>query len=256
METVELPDAPLAYERLGEGTGQQIIWAHGWMNSHGALVPLARSLERQYAHFLVDFPGFGVSPLPPVPWGTADYADHAAQWLKTLPEGRRIWVGHSFGCRVGIQLAARHPGLVDGLFLISAAGLPRQLSLGKKIGRRSRVYTFKLLKRLLPFESGREWLRQKFGSRDYREAGALRPIFVKVVSENLTGPAERIQCPVHLVYGERDTETPPEIGQRFARIIPNASFSLLPTYDHYSILAEGRYQVLHQLKEFMEKIPG
>ena len=55
----------------------------------------------------------------------ADYADAFAEWLSTLPRARRIWIGHSFGCRVGLQLAARHPATVDGLFLIAAAGLPR-----------------------------------------------------------------------------------------------------------------------------------
>src|SRR5205814_7524349 len=50
------------------------------------------------------FPGFGESPLPPTAWGTADYADAVAEWLGGLAPARCIWIGHSFGSRVGLRL--------------------------------------------------------------------------------------------------------------------------------------------------------
>jgi pimeloyl-ACP methyl ester carboxylesterase len=105
-----------------------LIWGHGWGHTHRALLPLAESLRRVAPSALVDFPGFGESPIPPGPWGTEDYADAMAEWLAGLGTTRRVWIGHSFGSRVGLQLAARHPELVQGLFLIAAAGLPRQRS--------------------------------------------------------------------------------------------------------------------------------
>src|SRR5579864_6491568 len=102
----------------------RLIWAHGWGHTHRALLPLAQAMRPATDSWLVDLPGFGDSPLPPGPWGTEDYADAMAEWLATLPPGRKIWIGHSFGCRVGLQLAARHPQAVEALFLIAAAGLP------------------------------------------------------------------------------------------------------------------------------------
>src|SRR5882724_9364418 len=94
-----------------------LVWGHGWSQSGLALQPMAESLARFAFSSLIDFPGFGSSPMPPEVWGTAEYADAVANWLGSLPPRRRIWVGYSFGCRVGIQIAARHPGLLSGMIL-------------------------------------------------------------------------------------------------------------------------------------------
>jgi pimeloyl-ACP methyl ester carboxylesterase len=130
QETVRAGGAELAVFHLDSQPGTAsplLVWAHGWGHTHANLLPLAEAMRPSAESALIDFPGFGASPLPPEVWGTAEYADAVAEWLATLPPGRRLWVAHSFGCRVGLQLAARHPGAVDGLFLIAAAGLrPRR----------------------------------------------------------------------------------------------------------------------------------
>ena len=99
----------------------------------------------------MDFPGFGESPRPVAEWGTADYADASAGLLESLPNGHRIWVGHSFGCRVGIQLAARHSEIIDALFLVAAAGLPRRRSRLSQFRIKSKIALYKGL-HALPFE--------------------------------------------------------------------------------------------------------
>ena len=123
-----------------------VIWAHGWGQDHHAFLALAQSLERAAHHTLIDFPGFGLSPPPAEAWDTADYADAVAEWLATLPRGRRIWVGHSFGCRVGLRLAARHPEAVDAMVLAAAAGLQRRRSFPEKLRFSIRIRLFKALK--------------------------------------------------------------------------------------------------------------
>jgi pimeloyl-ACP methyl ester carboxylesterase len=97
-------------------------------------------------------------------------------------------------------------------------------------------------------------LQGKFGSADYRTAGPLRPILVKVVGEDLSDVARQVRCPVKLLYGARDTETPPEIGRRLARLMPDAEFSELPRLDHYSILSTGTHQLQHQIQQFIARI--
>ena len=98
------------------GTPQQdrlhLVWGHGWGQSAATLMPLAETLKSFASSSLVDFPGFGKSSNPPESWGTAEYADFIAEWMKGLRASGSIWIGHSFGGRVGIQLAARHPKLV------------------------------------------------------------------------------------------------------------------------------------------------
>ena len=255
MQIVHPLGIELAFQQLGAEPKtdiSQVIWAHGWMQSHVALLPLAKSLEKTGSHLLVDFPGFGHSPAPPKAWGTKAYAEHIAAWLKSFSCNKRIWVGHSFGCRVGIQIAALYPDLIDGLFLIAAPGLPNRRSLWKQFKIKAKIYSYKSLKRLVPFGISANWLKNQFGSQDYRSAGILRPTFTKVVSEDLTGIAKRVHCPVYLVYGDEDKETPFYIGQQYAKCMQKASFFLLHRYDHCNILTQGKYQVANRLKAFLE----
>jgi pimeloyl-ACP methyl ester carboxylesterase len=231
-----------------------LIWAHGWGHTHAALLPLARAMRRSARSILFDFPGFGASPLPPGPWSTADYADAVAEWLGGLAPARRVWIGHSFGTRVGLQLAARHPELLDGLFLIAAAGLPPRRALVARGRVAARRWAFRLARQFTPEGPARDRLRDRFGSADYRQAGPLRPILVKAVSEDLTAAAEAVHCPAMLIYGDRDRETPPEIGQRLNALMPRSRLVVLRGFDHWSVLTEGHHQIVQRLGEFMEQL--
>jgi pimeloyl-ACP methyl ester carboxylesterase len=232
-----------------------LIWAHGWGHTHANLLPLVQTVGPAAGSLLLDLPGFGASPLPPFAWSTADYADAAAEWLSDLSEPRRIWVGHSFGTRVGLQLAARHPQSIDGLFLIAAAGLPPRRSPMQRARLAIRHWTFRAVRSLLPEGPQRDRLRARFGSADYRQAAPeLRAILVKAVNENLTAAARAVRCPTMLVYGADDRETPPEIGERLHRLIPQSRLLVLRGFDHWNVLTEGRHQIAQRLSEFMEQV--
>src|SRR4029078_9662753 len=131
--------------------------------------------------------------------------------------------------------AARHPDKVRGLFLIAAAGIPRHRNFRELLVRRARRVAFRTAMLAVREEDARERLRMKFGSADYRPAGALRPTFVKVVSGHLSDIAATIRCPVRLVYGENDRETPPEIGHRLQSMIPGRELAVLKGQDHFRL---------------------
>ena len=255
MPVTRTAKADIHYTLSGKADGPGFLWAHGWGQNHKAFEPLASSFFAMGRHILVDLPGFGESPLPPDAWGTADYADAMADFLRQHTDGPVIWVGHSFGCRVGIQLAARHPDLVKGVFLIAAAGLKRKRSFLSALSLKLRIMLYKALKLLVPPAQPRERLLARFGSRDYAKADPkLRQILVKTVNEDLSEQARAVSCPAMLVYGAADTETPPEIGLRLQRLIPDAELLLLDGQDHYTVLGDGRYPVAAALKKFIEKV--
>jgi pimeloyl-ACP methyl ester carboxylesterase len=231
-----------------------LVWAHGWGHTHANLLPLAEAMRRAAPSVLLDLPGFGASPMPPAAWGTADYADAIAEWLGGVPAARRVWVAHSFGCRIGLQLAARHPELLDGLFLIAAAGLPPRRSPLQRARAAARRGAFRLLRALTPEGPARERLRQRFGSADYRAAGALRPILVKAVTEDLSAAARAVRVPAVLIYGDRDRETPPGLGERLNKLMPGSRLVVLRGFDHWSVLTDGRHQIVERLGEFMEQV--
>ncbi len=231
-----------------------LVWGHGWGQSGAAMMPLAETLKPFGYSSLLDFPGFGKSLKPPDTWGTAEYADCVAEWLKSLAQPRIIWLGHSFGGRVGLQLAARHPELVAGMVLIASAGLKRQRSFSERVYFAARRTAFKTAKRFTREGPQLDALRKRFGSSDYQSAGALRPVFVRVVGEDLTDVARAVRCPTLLIYGANDSETPPEIGRRLQQLIAASELTILEGFNHWSVLSDGRHQVALKVRKFLERV--
>ena len=229
----------------------ELIWAHGWGQSSQSFMHLARALERDCASTVLDLPGFGAAAMPPAHWGTAEYADAIAQWLAGLPPQPRIWIGHSFGCRVGIQLAARHPGVIDGAVLIAAAGLQRRRTAWQAVSLKARIQAFKLAKFLVRTDAGRQRLYALFGSADARNAGPMRAVFTRTVNEDLSSTAQNVSCRTLLLYGRDDQDTPPEIGERLHRLIPHSDLLVLTGFDHHTILSTGQHQVINEIRKFI-----
>ncbi len=237
--------------------GAQLIWGHGWGHSGSSLVALAETLK-PFAHSrLIDFPGFGNSPLPSTTWGTAEYADSVAAWLKSLDLPPVVWIGHSFGGRVGLQLAAQHGELLKGMVLIASAGLPRQKSLLERTKLAIKKTAFNAVRAVLPADTDLSRFRDRMGSPDYRSAGTMRPVLNRVIKEDLSEVAKAVGCPTLLLYGENDRETPPEIGQRLSELIPHrrADLIILRNFGHLDILTAGRHQVALRIRTFLESLP-
>ncbi len=232
-----------------------LTWLHGWGQDHRAFLPAAGLFENVAENHLYDLPGFGASPLPPTGAGSADYANILLKERGQARAAKHILIGHSFGCRVAIQIAANHPETIDGLVLIAAAGIPRSRSIFWKI--RSRV--LRLLGKAARFADSRfktsfaVAYSRRFGSADYRNAGPLQPTFVRVVNENLTQCCRAVRVPVLLIYGDEDTETPVEIGRKFEGCLPYAELKILSGYGHNDILNRGKYQCETLIRRFLAK---
>ena len=89
---------------------------------------------------------------------------------------------------------------------------------------------------------GVDWHTQTFGSKDYLAAGELRPIFVRIVNEDLTESAQAIACPTLLLWGTDDTETPPWLARRYWELIgARATLDWLPHKDHHLYTGTGAH---------------
>ena len=98
-------------------------------------------------------------------------------------------------------------------------------------------------------------LEKKYGSADYvnsRETG-LRDIFLKTVNEDQTENIKTISSPTTLIYGSKDTETPPVIGRMLNQLIPSSRYIECPEFDHSTILTRGRHQIALVLKEAISR---
>ena len=240
------------------GDGQPIfLWLHGWGQDRNSLMRLAKLFEKRGKHVLLDLPGFGESPMLDKGAGTKDYADAVVAWLgQNGLNSPCIILGHSFGARVATQIAAHYPNSVNKLVYLAGAGLKRKRSIGFKVraiylkilGKMSRLFD-KLFK-----TTYYQTYATKYGSRDYKAAGDLRPTFVKVVNENLIAEAESINQPALLIYGSNDNEAPPEIGKKYASLMKNAQYHELQGYGHLDILDRGAYQCQALINAFLDEV--
>lgn len=240
--------------KIGTPSAPPVVFAHGWARTHRDFIPVAEALAPVAQSYLLDLPGFGESPRPDDAWGTTEYARSLAQHLRDdLGLDRYIWVGHSFGGRIGLRLGAQGAPL-DHLVIAAGAGVPRDVSRVDQIKRRIRGQQFQMRKRLARGEDALHALEARFGSPDYvhsREIG-MRDIFLNTIREDQSPDLSKITCPTTLIYGARDTETPPEIGRKLAAQIAGSTYIECPEFDHISILDRGRHQIALAVKTALE----
>jgi pimeloyl-ACP methyl ester carboxylesterase len=232
------------------GAGPPLLLLHGWGASARSFASLMPAFASAYAVTAVDFPGFGLSVAPPIPWGVGDYADFVLHVLHRLRLERVHVLGHSLGGRVSIALAAAHPEVIDRMVLADAAGIrpPRTMKLKVK-GLVARTGRRMLGHRLLGAagQRGLRTLYERLGMSDYANAGPLRATFVKIVNEDLSESLPKIRASTLVIWGSRDEETPLWMGKQMAASIPDARLAVLEGGGHFAFLDQPaifREQVL------------
>jgi len=236
-----------------EGQGAPVVLLHGWGTSSQSLTPLCGALATTFHVLAVDLPGFGWSQPPPSAWGAQEYAGHILRLMQETGIDRAALVGHSFGGRVAIALAAAEPTRVSRLALVASAGVrpPR------RAGYFVRVATVKLVKRFFSLPgwgaTGQRIIAKvsgRVGSRDYRAAGNMRPTLVKVVNEDLTPILPVIQAPTLILWGDRDQEVSRSAMEAMATQIPQSRLVVFAGAGHFPFL-DAPEEFCRTLREFL-----
>ena len=207
-----------------------VLCLPGWGRTHRDFDATVRGLDA----VAVDLPGFGASPPPPAPWGGAEYAEALTPLLAdmALPA---VVLGHSFGGRVAVHLAASKPELVAGLVLTGVPLVPRP-GAGRRPTRAYRVGRA-LHRRGLLGEQRMEALRQRYGSADYRAAsGVMRQVHVRVVNEVYGDKLAAISCPTELVWADDDAEVPLAVAEAACEVLPAATLTVVSGAGHHTPL--------------------
>lgn len=236
------------------GQGRPVLALHGWGGSVRSFWPVAERLSAVgYAVHLLDLPGFGQTEAPPEPWNVADYARFVLAYLDTANLPRVALLGHSFGGRIGLVLAAQHPERVSRMVLANSAGLRTPPSLRQRL-RHGAARLIRHSLDLLGLTSTRERLQafynRRYASQDYLNAGPLRETFLRIISEDLTAYAAQVQAPTVLIWGDRDTDTPLWQGRRLEQIMPDAGLVVFAGAGHFSYL-ERLNEYLRVVEHFL-----
>jgi len=191
------------------GQGSPFLILHGWGASTESWKKVQKKLSEKFQVFVLDFPGFGRSDLPPVAWDVQDYVRFVLDFAKEMGLEKFCLLGHSFGGRVAIKLAAQFPQKIEKLILVDTAGVKVKKTFTKKL--LVFLAPFSGVFRVIPgFQIGRK-VFYKFILRktDYLKAtGVMKETFKKVIDEDITPFFGKITVPTFIVWGEKDKITP------------------------------------------------
>ena len=204
-----------SYFDVGQGENT-LIFLHGWGSDATAFFYTVSKLCAKYRIIALDFAGFGRSDNPPSSYTVADYALDVVTLLDVLGVQKAVFVGHSFGTRVAIEIAVFYPKIVQGLVIVDGAGIkPR-----RKPSYYLKVLAHKILKRL-----GKKGLK---GSSDYSALSEeMKKVFVNVVNYDQKPILNRIACPCAVFWGKQDEETPRYMYECFLKNVKGAQGFLL-----------------------------
>lgn len=231
------------YQIIGKKNRPIMLILHGWKRSLIEWLTIAKVLEEKYQVVLLDLPGFGQTGMPQKPFSIYDYATFVEHFLDKLEIKKVSLMGHSFGGRIGIILSAQTKR-IENLLLIDAAGIEKRSPVAKM-----KIAFFKIAKVILP-KKFVEGLRMQLGSPDYKSAGAMRTIFLKVINEDLSYLLPDIAIPTLIVWGEMDTEVPLWKTQQMKKQIPHAKLRVVWGADHSPYL--GKPKIFNEIiKEYL-----
>lgn len=233
----------ICYKITGSGKDTAVM-LQGWGTDLGVYDSVADSINEKYRFVQFDFPGFGGSDEPREAWNVDAYADFFCRFMEALQIRKAVLIGHSYGGRVIIKLAARKslPFIIERIVLIDSAGILPKRSFSQKF----KIKSYKILKKLLNLkiiyalfpELIDDW-RSRQGSADYRNATPImRQCLVMAVNEDLTELLPEIKQETLLIWGDQDTATPIADGKLMEEKIPSSGLAVLKGSGHFSFLEQ------------------
>lgn len=218
----------------GRGT---ILILHGWGGSSDSWVKVQEILAGQGFKVIVpDFPGFGKSVPPPIPWGVSDYASFLRDFAEQLEIQDFCLLGHSFGGRVAVKFITLHPERVKSLILCDSAGIKPKPGFKTliifwlaRIG--NSLFTPKHLQRFK--DSIKNLFYIFLRNRDYAKVeGVMKETIKKVLEEDLISDLSKIKRKTLIVWGSADKMVPVKYARIFKEKIEDSELEILPKIGH------------------------
>lgn len=231
-------DVSIYYEKYGDNK-ETILILPGWGNTRTTFTNIINFFKDNYTIYIIDYPGFGNSPIPEKELTIYDYTNLVRDFLDEMQIKNPIIIAHSFGGRIATLLTGYYKEKIDKIIMIDAASIKPRKSIKAFI----KQTTYKVLKKLtylLP-KLKQEYYRQKllkfFGSTDYQNLpNNMHKTFKNIVNENLIYYLKNIESETLLLWGKLDKDTPLKDGYKMNNLIKNSALIIFPKGNHFSYL--------------------
>ena len=229
---------------------------------HGSgLTHIVWSLHEQfyasqgYNILSVDLPGHGNSEGP-----SLKSIEEISDWVKSLMNildiKKLIIIGHSQGCLVGIDFAARYPNLINLLVLVAGS---YKMPVNQDLIDYAEAGDEKAV--LLMMKWGYEGSKAFIGgnpvkkiinsSRDIRE---ILAVDLNACNNYKDGKEslKKINCPTLCIFGNLDKMVPLEVGNKMVSMIKNSKKEVIDNCGHM-IIFEKAFEMRQIVKDFIVK---
>ena len=168
----------ISYKISGPEGVDTLVVLQGWGTEMSLYDSVAAAVSDSYRVIQFDLPGFGNSDEPREPWNVDAYADFFCSFMEALGIKKAVLLGHSYGGRVIIKLAAREsiPFEIEKIVLVDSAGVMPERSASQKF----KVRMYKIKRNFLTskpvhsmFPEVIDYWMSKQGSEDYRNASPM-----------------------------------------------------------------------------------
>ncbi|WP_274363055.1 alpha/beta fold hydrolase [Paenibacillus thermotolerans] len=262
------------FEVYDSGTGDTILFLHGFPLHKEMWEPQLKRLEQSCRVVAPDLRGFGGSKETAPPAGAgglpkpvtmAQYADDAADIMNRLGIEKAVIAGFSMGGYIAFEFVRRYPDKVLGLVLVDTkAGADGEEA---KAGRRATaeaamkqgpeaVAQSMLMKLLSPAtpEANPELVKrvERMMLSASREGIASAALGMAERADS-TGMLPQVGVPALIIVGEDDAITPPETAKAMAEAIPGARLRTVAGGGHLANL-EQPDEVNRILLEWLPKV--
>ena len=247
MARMEIQGTDLYYEDAG-GTGQPVVFLHGFLFDARQFAAQADALAGQYRCIGVDFPGQGRSGPSTVGYGTDALTDLIVAFLERLDLGPVHLVGLSMGGFTAMRIAVRRPDLVASLVLVNSSAsaharsaYPKQLALAG-LGRVAGLGLPPVLQgieeemfgRSFRDDDGREQERDVWRQRwaDADRAALVSTMLGFMRRSDYRGELGAISAPTLIVAGSQDVSLPAQQSIEMYDRVPGAELVVLRHVGH------------------------
>ncbi len=231
MESLKLKVGDHQAHYLKAGSGPPIVLIHGGASDSRDWVSTMAALSNRYSLYAPDLIGFGQSNRNRDGYYLSDFTEFIMGFLDRLGLEKPVLVGHSFGGRLCVDIALRHPEMVRKLVLVDSSGLGKVSTFGNIVFTGFWAIR-KLLRRPQPYpqfltrpDEGNPWL---------------------CIDE-----LPDIRTPTLIIWKRLDPYLPLAIARRAGALIAGSRLAILPGYGH-APHEQNKKAFIHLLLDFLD----
>lgn len=224
---------------------KKIFILHGWTYDLTKWTPFVNELRKNNIDpILLKIPG--LTGKIDRPWTINDYVD----WLNSKLESEKevILLGHSNGGKIAMSYALKYPNKISKIFLIDSSGI-----YNNDIFISTKRIVFRSLAKIGKYFTNSPFLKKVIykiaGESDYNSASeTMKKTMQNLINVDLASDLSKINTPVVIVWGKKDTVTPIGDAYKFNDLLQNSKLFLIdnarhsPQFTHVSDVAKIIYE--------------